>query len=38
MSFSIYDVSVPVFTASLTSLSKFLAKGAAHIEAKGFAP
>lgn len=38
MSFDIYDASVPVFVASLTSLSKILAKGAAHIEAKGFKP
>lgn len=38
MSFDIYDASVPVFVASLTSLSKILAKGAAHVEAKGFKP
>lgn len=38
MSLDIYDASVPVFIASLTSLSKFLAKGAAHAEAKGIKP
>ncbi len=38
MSFDIYDASVPVFVGSLTSLSKILAKGAAHIEAKGYKP
>lgn len=38
MSFDIYDASVPVFIASLTSLSKILTKATAHIEAKGFKP
>jgi hypothetical protein len=38
MAFEIYDASVPVLISSLTALSKFLAKGAAHAEAKGFKP
>ncbi len=38
MSFDTYDASVPVFIASLTSLSKILAKGAAHAAAKGIKP
>ena len=38
MAFDIYDATVPVLVSSLTALSKFLAKGAAHAEAKGIAP
>ncbi len=38
MPFGIYDASVPVLIAGLTNLSKILAKGAAHAEAKGFKP
>jgi len=38
VAFETYDASVPVVTASLTSLSKILAKGVAHAEAKGFKP
>lgn len=35
MAFDIYDASVPVFTASLTSLSKLLAKGADQAASRG---
>ena len=38
MAFDIYDASVPVLIAGLSNLSKILAKGAAHAEAKGYKP
>ena len=38
MAFDTYDASVPAFIAGLGNLSKILAKGLAHAEAKGFKP